>query len=73
MRDRQTYCTIQLDRGERSRKRVCLLRFNNLNLKKISLFDGDGEEQVSIGSVSEINNYADRIRATARRILESED
>ena len=71
MRDRQTYCTIQLDEGERSRKRVCLLRFNNLNRKKISLFDGGEEEQLPIASVSEINNYADRIRATAKRILES--
>ena len=72
MRDGQTYCTIQLDEGERSRKRVCLLRFNNLNRKRIGLLDAGTEEQQTITSVSEINNYADRIRATARRILENE-
>ena len=73
MRDGQVYCTIQLDEGVRSRKRVCLLRFNRLNRKRIGLLDTGAEEQVPVDSVSEINKYAERIRATARRILENEN
>ncbi len=73
MRDGQVYCTIQLDEGLRSRKRVCLLRFNRLNRKRIGLLDTGPEEQVPVDSVSEINKYAERIRATARRILENEN
>ena len=72
MRDGASYCTIQLDEGTRSRKRVCLLRFNNLSRKRIGLLDGDREDSVPIESLGEINNYAERIRQTARQILERE-
>ncbi len=72
MKDKKSYCTIQLDDSHRSRKRVCLLRFNNLDHMEISLFDGDAEEKLAIGTVGEINNYADRIRATASRIQDDE-
>ena len=72
MRDGSSYCTIQLDPGVRSRKRICLLRFNQPDRKRIGLLDGATEEAVSITSVGQINDYADRIRQTARQILERE-
>ena len=72
MQDHQTYCTIQLDQGQRSRKRICLLRFNRSDRKRIGLLDAGAEEQLSIDHLPEINKYSDRIRATALRILENE-
>lgn len=75
MNDHKSYCAIRLDENSRSRKRVCLLRFNDLSKLEISLFDkipsGQGEI-VSISEVGEINNYAERIRERARQILSSE-
>ena len=71
-KDSKTYSKVQMDHSERSRKRVCLFRFNDLNRKKLGLLDGDEEDQVDIASVGEINTYADRIRATAQHILEAE-
>ena len=68
--DHATYCTIQLDGS--NRKRICLLRFNRVNSKRLGLLDKDAEEQVQIGSLGEINNYAERIRARARQILANE-
>ena len=72
MKDKKSYCTIQLDDSDRSHQRVCVLHFNNLERKRIELLDGSAKEQLPITSVGEINNYADRIRATARGILENE-
>lgn len=72
MRDHKTYCTIQLGEGARSRKRICLLRFNRHEHKRVGLFDSGDEEQVEISSVYEINRYAERIRARARQILKLE-
>ena len=72
-KDAKTYSKIQMDHNNRSRKRVCILRFNDSDRKKLGLLDGDEEEQVNITTVGEINNYADRIRATARQILASEE
>ena len=75
MNDHKTYCSIQLDDGIRSRKRVCLLKFNDLSKLAISLFDnvpsGQGEV-VAIDQVGDINNHAERIRERARQILSSE-
>ena len=72
MRDGASYCTLQLDESPKSRKIVCRLRFNNLSRKRIGLLDGDKEEQVRIEALGEINNYAERIRQTARQILARE-
>ena len=38
----------------------------------LGILGTDAEEQVDIASVGEINNHADRIRSTARQILEAE-
>ena len=73
MRDGASYCTLQLDESPKSRKIVCRLRFNNLSRKRIGLLDGDKEEQVRIDALGEINNYAERIRQTARQILAREE
>ena len=73
MRDRDSYCTIRIDDDESQGKRVCLLRFNNLNRKRIGLLDAGPEEQISIISVGEINNYADRIRQRVLQIRQNEE
>ena len=72
MRDASTYCSIRLDNDNRNGRTICRLRFNNLNRKKIGLFDKGPEEQVPIANLGEINNYAERIRQAARQILERE-
>ncbi len=65
-RDVQSYFGILLDAN--NRKQVCRFYFNNLSSLKIVLFDhGDGDKQsekISIASLDQIYEYADRIRAT---------
>ena len=72
MRDAETYCSIRLDNDNRNGRTICRLRFNNLNRKKIGLFDKGPEEQVPIDNLGEINNYAERIRQRVRQILDRE-
>ena len=72
MRDRKSYCNIRLDDDNRNGRTICRLRFNDLNSKRIGLLDADSEEQIRIDSLGEINNYAERIRQTARQILARE-
>ena len=73
MRDRKSYCNIRLDDDNRNGRTICRLWFNDLNSKKIGLLDGDKEEQIRIEALGEINNYAERIRQTARQILAREE
>ncbi len=73
MRDARTYCNIRLDDDNRNRRTICRLRFNDLNRKRLGLLDADPEEQVRIDALGEINNYAERIRQTARQILAREE
>ena len=73
MRDARTYCNIRLDDDNRNRRTICRLRFNDLNRKRVGLLDTGSEEQVSIDALGEINNYAERIRQTARQILAREE
>ena len=72
LKDATSYCKIQLDDNERSRKVVCRLYFNDLNRKKLGLQVSNVWEQVDIQSVGEINSYANRIREAARQILDQE-
>ena len=72
MRDHKSYCNIRLDDDNRNGRTICRLWFNDLNRKRVGLFDADSEEQVRIDSLGEINNYAERIRQTARQILARE-
>lgn len=72
MMDHETRCTIQLDDSKKSRKRICIFWFNNPQKKRLGLLDKATEQRVSISSIDEINRHAERIRATAKKILKSE-
>ncbi len=62
MRDAQSYCAILLD--DNNRKPICRLRFNNARKLRLGLFNDKKEEvQVDIGSVDDIFNYADQLKA----------
>lgn len=68
MRDAQSYCAILLD--DNNRKPVCRLRFNNSQKLTIGLLNEKKEEErVSIESVDDIHNYADRLKATVQAYL----
>ena len=64
MRDAASYCAILLD--DNNRKPICRLRFNNTDKLKIGIFNEQKEEEVvSLDSVDDIFNLAERIKATA--------
>lgn len=63
MRDAQSYCAILLD--DNNRKPICRLRFNNREKLALGIFNQDKEEErVSLDSLDDIYNHADRLRAT---------
>lgn len=63
MRDAQSYCAVLLD--DNNRKPICRLRFNNPQRLRIGLFNEQKEEeQVSIESIDDIFEFADRFKAT---------
>jgi hypothetical protein len=63
MRDAQSYCAILLD--DNNRKPVCRLRFNNTEKLALGLFNVKKEEErVSINSLDELYDYADKLKAT---------
>lgn len=63
MRDAQSYCAILLD--DNNRKPICRLRFNNNQKLKLGLFNAQREEeQVVLGSVDDIYNFAEQLQAT---------
>lgn len=63
MRDSQSYCAILLD--DNNRKPICRLRFNNLQKLKLGFFNvKKEEEQVSLSSVDDLFNHAEKLRAT---------
>lgn len=62
MRDAQSYCAILLD--DNNRKPICRLRFNNTQRLVIGLFnEAKEEERVSIESLDDIYNFADKLKA----------
>ena len=64
MRDAVSYCAILLD--DNNRKPICRLRFNNTEKLKLGLFNDKKEEEVlSIETVDDIFNFAERIKNTA--------
>ena len=67
MRDRRGYCAILLDNT--NRKPICRLYFNDMERKRIGLFDKGrkDEDTVQITKLDEIFNYADRLQATIER------
>jgi predicted type IV restriction endonuclease len=63
MRDAQSYCAILLD--DNNRKPICRLRFNNPQNLRIGLFNDKKEEElVSLGSVDDIFNHVEQLKAT---------
>ena len=74
IRDAQTYCAVLVDNN---RKPLCRFYFNGAQ-RRLGLFDGTRASsgalivtQHDIASVDGIHAYADQIRETARRHLES--
>lgn len=63
MRDQKSYCGVLVD--DNNRKPLVRLHFNR-SIKYLGLFDNEQEERVKIGSLDEIYDHADRIRATAQ-------
>ena len=68
IRDAQSYCAILLD--DNNRKPLCRLRFNNEQKLRLGIFnEKKEEEQFAIGSVDDIHNYAEQLKATASSYL----
>jgi predicted type IV restriction endonuclease len=68
MRDQRSYCGILIDNN--NRKPLARLWFNR-SVKYIGLFDGDTEERLIVDSLDKIYEYSDRLRATAKKYLDS--
>lgn len=63
IRDAQSYCAILLD--DNNRKPICRLRFNNAQKLRLGLFNEKKEEElVSLESIDDIFNYAERLKST---------
>lgn len=68
MRDAQSYCAILLD--DNNRKPICRLRFNNTEKLSLGTFSADKEEErFALGSIDDIYNYADQLKATLMSYL----
>lgn len=68
MRDAQSYCAILLD--DNNRKPICRLRFNNTEKLVLGLFnEAKEEERLSLESVDDIYQHAERLTATATAYL----
>jgi hypothetical protein len=66
IRDAQSYCAILLD--DNNRKPICRLRFNNVEKLRLGLFNENKEEDVvSLESVDDVFNFADRLKSTVLR------
>nr|WP_210292183.1 type I restriction endonuclease [Aurantimonas endophytica] len=68
IRDQKSYCGVLVDNN--NRRPLARLWFNR-SVKYLSLFDGDKEEKVRIETLDHIYDYTDRIRATAKRYVDS--
>lgn len=63
MRDAQSYCAVLLD--DNNRKPICRLRFNNPQNLRLGIFNEKKEEEiVALGSVDDIFNFAEQLKAT---------
>jgi predicted type IV restriction endonuclease len=71
MRDAQSYCAVLID--DNNRKPICRLRFNNTAKLVLGLFSGKDEEKVSLSSLDDIYNYADRLKATTLTYINTKD
>ncbi len=72
IRDAQSYCAVLLD--DNNRKPICRLRFNNAQKLRLGVFNDKREEElVSLDSVDDIFNSADRLRATVTTYLSGQE
>ena len=60
-KDWKSYCNVLLD--DDSRKQICRFYFDKKQ-KYIGLFGHEGEDRVPIDKLSDIHNYADKLKAT---------
>lgn len=67
LRDSKSYCAVLVD--DNNRKPLCRLHFNRKQWY-LGLFDGEQEERVPISGLSEIYDYVDRLRETAKRYVD---
>lgn len=67
MRDAKSYCAILFD--DNNRKPICRLRFNNSSKLMIGLFDEKEEKTLPISDISEIYQYADKLKLTVSTYL----
>ena len=75
IRDAQSYCAVLVDNN--NRRPVCRFYFNGRQ-KRLGLFDGSRADggalnvrQYDIESLDDVHNYADQLRETVTRYLES--
>lgn len=70
MRDTINYCGVCFDGN--SRKTICRMYFNNSQKKYLGLFNDDKtEEKFPLSQLNDIHQYADQIKATAKRYLDN--
>ncbi len=69
MRDKQSYCSVLID--DNNRRPVARMHFNTKSVKYLGLFlnDDNSEEKVEINSLTDIFNYADKLKATASKFV----
>ncbi|MNY15831.1 hypothetical protein D3C86_1490640 [compost metagenome] len=68
IRDAASYCAILFD--DNNRKPICRLRFNNESKLVVGLFDeSKNEEKVSLESVDDLFDFADRLQACVTAYL----
>ncbi|NLX08389.1 MAG: restriction endonuclease [Chloroflexi bacterium] len=69
MRDVRSYCSILID--DNNRRPLCRLRFTATR-KQLGIIDAEKHEEiVSLESIDDIYNYADRLKATAILYVEA--
>jgi len=68
IRDAASYCAILFD--DNNRKPICRLRFNNESKLVVGLFDeSKNEEKISLESVDDLFDFADRLQACVTAYL----
>lgn len=70
MRDNQSYCAVNVD--DNQRRPLCRLRLNSATHKYLGIFDEErNETKMPLASLDDIYNYADALKATAERYVNS--
>ena len=67
LRDSKSYCAVLVD--DNNRKPLARMHFNRKQLY-IGLFDGEKEDRVPIDGLSQIYEFSERLRATAKKYVD---